>query len=108
MEVRLLGLDLEVYTFLVYFYLIGAHKKLLIEVFPLKLSLVIHFPDDLRQEPIRSSPFSSGDFGGNIIIPESPQADSSAMDPRDAVLKPQFRSKTSNKWKGQDQILDER
>ncbi|KAK3908906.1 2-hydroxy-3-keto-5-methylthiopentenyl-1-phosphate phosphatase [Frankliniella fusca] len=64
------------------------------------------FEDD-SHGPFAFPPFT-GDIPSLPNMPSSPEVSSPSLDPRDEVLKPQFRSKSSAKWNGQDQILDER
>lgn len=67
----------------------------------------VYFADDSH---FRSFPFSPGIQGvtNNHDASQVPKSGPPALEPRDEVLKPQFRSRSSEQWNGQDQILDER
>lgn len=66
------------------------------------------FEDDSH---LRSFPFTPGIQGipNNDDDSQLPRSGPpTVLDPRDEVLKPQFRSRSPAEWNGQDQILDER
>ncbi|KAJ1519915.1 hypothetical protein ONE63_004153 [Megalurothrips usitatus] len=58
----------------------------------------------------RSLPFSRPHFPHSPDIPSGPQPalPSTPLDPREEMLKPQYRTKPSGQWSGQDQVLDDR
>ena len=66
------------------------------------------FGDHFEGHPSRPIHPDISNFSDNDAISQSPASNHAALDPRDEVLKPQFRSKSSGTWNGQNQILDER